>query len=247
MTQTNNANQYRIPILMYHQIAAAPVKGSPYRRLYVSPQTFAKQMAFLRKLGYRGLSMAELFPYLQGMKSGKVFGITFDDGYLNNLSNALPVLQKNGFSSTCYVVGKLLGKTNLWDEEIGIRQVPLMDQKDLKQWVSGGQEVGAHTLSHARLPSLSKNQAREEIVDCKRLIENLIGVPVQHFCYPYGNFDDSHVDIVRDGGYFTATTTARGRCKQGGDMFRLPRITVARRTTRLGLWLRMAFGYRGNA
>ena len=81
-------NAKPIPILVYHQIAEAPKKGAPFRGLYVSPTAFARQMALLKLLGYQGLSMTDLQPYLRGEKSGKVVGITFDDGYLNNLTLA---------------------------------------------------------------------------------------------------------------------------------------------------------------
>lgn len=107
-------------------------------------------------LGYEGLSMSGLLPYLRGERHGKVVGITFDDGYLNNLTDALPVLQRQGFSSTCYAVSSLLGKTNEWDRDIGIAQVPLMTVDQLRLWVAsgqevGGQEVGSHPQNHARL------------------------------------------------------------------------------------------------
>jgi peptidoglycan/xylan/chitin deacetylase (PgdA/CDA1 family) len=84
-------NRQPIPILVYHQIAGAPPKGSPFRGLYVAPAAFARQMAWLKLLGYKGLSMGALQPYLRGELSGKVVGITFDDGYRNNLTHALPV------------------------------------------------------------------------------------------------------------------------------------------------------------
>ena len=60
------------------------------RGLIVSPQSFASQMAWLKRLGYQGLSMPHLVPYLRGEKTGKVVGISFDDGYANNLDYALP-------------------------------------------------------------------------------------------------------------------------------------------------------------
>jgi peptidoglycan/xylan/chitin deacetylase (PgdA/CDA1 family) len=101
-----------IPILTYHQIAQAPERGAPMRSLYVSPSAFALQMQSLSLLGYQGLSMTALMPYLQGEKTGKVVGITFDDGYRNNLENAAGVLKRFNFSSTCYVVSELIGKTN---------------------------------------------------------------------------------------------------------------------------------------
>ena len=95
MTQT--ANQREIPILTYHQIAEAPPRGAVFRSLTVSPNRFRSQMYWLKRLGYQGLSMRELMPFLRGERCGRVVGITFDDGYLNNLSSALPVLQELGF------------------------------------------------------------------------------------------------------------------------------------------------------
>jgi len=99
-----------IPILTYHQIAQAPARGAPMRSLYVSPSAFSLQMRTLSLLGFQGLSMTSLMPYLRGEITGKVVGITFDDGYVNNLENAAEILKKFNFSSTCYVVSELLGK-----------------------------------------------------------------------------------------------------------------------------------------
>ena len=74
-------------------------------------------MAMLRWLGFQGLSMRDLEPYLDGRQQGKVVGITFDDGYLNNLQHALPILRKHGHTATCYAVSHLIGQTNRWDED----------------------------------------------------------------------------------------------------------------------------------
>src|SRR5690606_39848854 len=76
-------NQRMIPILMYHQVGQPGSKGAPYRGLTVHPADFRRQMTWLRRLGYRGLSMRDLMPYLRGEQQGKVVGITFDDGYRN--------------------------------------------------------------------------------------------------------------------------------------------------------------------
>jgi peptidoglycan/xylan/chitin deacetylase (PgdA/CDA1 family) len=232
---------------MYHQIAATPPKGTPFRSLCVAPADFARQMAFLRRLGYQGLSMSGLMPYLSGERRGRVVGITFDDGYLNNLTHALPVLHRHSFSSTCYVVSQLLGQTNEWDRSIGIPQVPLMSTVELRQWVAGGQEVGSHTRHHARLKQITPGESMDEIEACKTELEGTLDVAVNHFCYPYGDYEASHVQMAKTAGYETATTTQRGRCHSGNSMFELPRITVARRTTRLGLWLKVATGYEDRA
>ena len=90
-----------LPILMYHNIARAPRDLRVYRSLFVSPAAFARQMWLLRRFGYTGLSMSAAMPYLQGERSGRIAIITLDDGYVDNLDSALPVLQRYGFSATC--------------------------------------------------------------------------------------------------------------------------------------------------
>ena len=232
-----------IPILTYHQIADAPDKPAPYRSLYVAPRDFARQMAWLQRLGYQGLSMSALLPYLCGDKTGKVVGISFDDGYLNTLTHALPVLQQYGFSATCYFVSRRLGHSNDWDRAIGIKQTRLMGQPQVREWVAGGQEAGAHTRTHPRLQGLNTTEAQQEIAGCKLELEAVTGKPVQHFCYPFGQFDRQHVQMVQEAGYQTATTTQRGRARGGDALLQLPRVTVARTTSLAGLWLKLATPY----
>jgi peptidoglycan/xylan/chitin deacetylase (PgdA/CDA1 family) len=232
-----------IPILTYHQIAPAPPKGTPYRSLVVAPIDFARQMAWLKLLGYRGLSMPALMPYLRGERQGKVVGITFDDGYLNNLTHALPVLQRQGFSATCYAVSQRLGQNNVWDREVGIPASPLMTVEQLKQWIQGGQDVGAHTRHHVHLPQLSAAECEDEIALCKSELEASLGVPVAHFCYPYGDYTPAHAAMVQQAGFESATTTARSRCHIGEDLMQLPRVPIVRRTTRLAMWIKLATSY----
>ena len=235
-----------IPILMYHQVDDEPPKGSPMRGLVVSPKAFARQMAALNALGYQGKSMGDLMPYLKGDKRGKVFGITFDDGYENNLRCALPVLARYGFTSTCYIVANQVGKTNAWDKDIGVLQVPLMTAPELQAWVDAGQEVGSHTVNHANLKNLSHAEQVVEIAQSKIQLEALIAQKggVQHFCYPYGGLNQTAVQSVRDSGYLTATTTVRGRAVQGqsADLL-LPRVLVSRTTTWMQLLMKCLSSY----
>jgi peptidoglycan/xylan/chitin deacetylase (PgdA/CDA1 family) len=243
MVHFSTADRSCIPILTYHQIAPVTAKGTPYRSLCVAPENFSRQMRFLQLLGYRGLSMSDLMPYLRAEKRGRVIGITFDDGYVNNLTYAAPVLQTLGFSSTCYAVSQLLGKTNIWDKDIGIPQVPLMSAMQLQQWVAFGQEVGAHTRNHVHLNALDPTVSRQEIALCKTELEVASASPVMHFCYPYGEYGADHVGMVSEAGYQSATTTQRSRCGLADNLFELPRAPVARRTSLFGLWLKVATGY----
>ena len=243
MPNLHTANRRPIPILVYHQIAVAPPKGSPFRSLYVSPVAFARQMAWLKRLGYQGMSMSALQPYLLGEKTGKVVGITFDDGYENNLLNALPALLANGFSSTCYAVSGLLGKTNVWDEAVGIAQTPLMDERQIRQWTQAGQEIGSHTRRHTDLTLASDEECRAEITFGKSELESVTGQTVGHFCYPYGRYETRHVAMADEAGFVSATTTQRSRCHAGIDLLQLPRVPVLRSTSLPVFWLKIATGY----
>jgi peptidoglycan/xylan/chitin deacetylase (PgdA/CDA1 family) len=224
-----------IPILVYHQIDQPPPSGTPLRGLVVSPASFSRQMRALKLLGYRGLSMRELEPYLTGEKKGKVVGITFDDGYQNNLRNALPVLSKFGFSATCYGLSDMMGGTNSWDHGV-VATKPLMTADEWRIWIKAGMDVGSHTRTHARLIDLSPTDAHQQIVDSKRELEQRLGCEVRHFCYPYGSFAPEHCVMVKEAGYVTATTMNRGRNQAGDDLYRLRRIMVAC-STHLGLFL----------
>src|SRR3546814_8714033 len=83
-------------------------------------------MAWLRRLGYRGLSMRDLLPHLLGDSDEKVFGITFDDGYRNVYRYAMPVLDEAGFTATNYFVARQLDGANVWDIDKGIPRSPLL-------------------------------------------------------------------------------------------------------------------------
>ena len=236
-------NPRPIPILVYHQIDHAPAKGRPYRSLVVSPSAFARQMRLLKWLGYTGLSMSDLQPYLSGHRTGKVVGITFDDGYLNNLTHALPILMRHGFSSTCYAVSSLLGNTNVWDAGVGIAQTPLMNESQVQQWVAGGQEIGSHTQSHINLLDTDDATCRTEIAQGQSVLEAVINRPVNHFCYPYGRYAPRHADMVAAQGFVTATTTQRSRCHAGMHLLELPRVPVLRATRLPVFWLKVASQY----
>lgn len=218
------------PILMYHQVDAPPPRGTPMRGLVVAPSTFSWQMAMLQALGYRGVSMSELMPYLRGERQGRVVGITFDDGYRNNLEHALPVLQRHGFSATCYAVSRLTGADNAWDAHQGVPSKPLMTADELQQWVKGGMEVGAHTRDHVDLTTLDIAAARDQIAGSKADLEAMVGAPVAHFCYPYGRFKVDHAELASQAGYQSATTVNRGRALPHADPFTLPRVLISRST-----------------
>ncbi len=224
----DKATHRSFPILMYHHIADAPPRGVGSRYMFVSKRRFRSQMQALKLLGYTGCSMAELGLYMSGERKGKAVGITFDDGYRNVHHNALPVLAEFGFTSTTYFVSRQVGGYNKWDE--GRMPVdPCMTKEELREWMAGGQEVGAHTLDHARLGVLGEAEAREQMAGSKAELEDISGSAVTAFSYPFGSHNDLVVAIARDSGFLTATTTIKGKANAILDQMRLPRVTVRRK------------------
>lgn len=234
-----------IPILMYHSIESMP-RSTVMRSLHVPPKKFNFQMKLLKFLGYRGLSIRDLIPYIRGEKFGKVVGITFDDGYQNNLRYAAPILKKNNFSATCYIVSEYMGMSNIWDLNHGITQNPLMNKSEIQQWLNYGMDIGSHTKKHFDLTSISYQRAELEINESKKELEEQFKVPVVDFCYPFGKFNNSISDIVQNAGYFSATTMIRGRAGENSNIFQLPRIPINHRTAHLLFLLKMLTKYEDN-
>jgi len=211
---------------MYHSIAKKP-KGTVLRSIHVAPKRFAMHMRLLKLLGYTALSMRELMPYVRGEKSGKVVGLTFDDGYQNNLTHALPVLNKFGFSSTLYLVSNRLGQYNQWDESKHIEHNALMSVEEINTWLEQGQDIGAHTQHHVNLNAVPIKVAEQEIRLSKQQLEILFDRPVTDFCYPYGGYNQQIINICKQNGFDNATTIIRGRVTPNNtDPFELPRIFV---------------------
>lgn len=211
---------------MYHQIDEAAAEGSPFDHLTVSPRAFRNQMNWLKRLGWTGLSMRDLKPYLGGERVGRVVGITFDDGFRNVHSNALATLDRCGFTATNYLVSRQIGGFNKWDAELGIPHSTCMSKDQVLDWVRSGHEVGAHTLDHVRLTVAAPAEARRQITDVRHELEDLTGNTVDGFCYPYGDVSVEVRSVVEEAGYTTATTIRGGKAQSGDDPLLLPRISV---------------------
>lgn len=216
----------KIPILMYHSLDKKP-KGTVFRSLHVPPARFRNQMLMLKALGYKALSMRDLTPYLNGEKEDKVVGLTFDDGYKNNLPHAADLLKSLGFTATNYIVSDLIGEYNQWDMEKNVDKNTLMNHQEIRQWLAAGMDIGAHTRNHIDLQKVEPELAKAEIIECKEHLEREFGCTIKDFCYPYGSYNEQIATWVKEAGYTTATTTIRGRVTvPTADLFNLERVFI---------------------
>ena len=219
----------RIPILMYHRIDR-PKPNSKVSGHYVPPGLFGRQMKAMARLGYRTVSLSDLRE--QGPElPGRSFCITFDDGYENYLTHALPELKRHGFAATVFLVTDLIGKDNRWDASSGDVSERLLSSDQVAECQAQGTEFGSHTLSHADLDACSPEEAWRQIAESKAAVEELTGKPAESFCYPYGRFGPETRDMVRRAGYAVACSVRKGLATQATDRYALPRINVRRDTS----------------
>src|SRR4029077_9222725 len=199
----------------------------------VDPDRFERQLWTLRRLGLRGVSTSEGIARLHNATSRGCVVFTFDDGYADTLTTAAPLLKRYGFGATCYVVSGAVGTYNRWDAEYLRERKALMSREQLDQWLAAGMEVGSHSLSHQRLHELPQDAAGYEIAESRAALRNMLGVPIEHFAYPFGHSTVAIVELVRRAGYSSAGAVVPGVARMSDDRLRLPRILV---NGERGLW-----------
>jgi peptidoglycan/xylan/chitin deacetylase (PgdA/CDA1 family) len=150
--------------------------------------------------------------------------ITFDDAFRNVFENGLEVLVRHKIPAIQFVVSGSIGKENHWD--VAKRDVPepLMDASQIKEWLAAGNEIGSHSVTHRNLKKLDAAEAREEITASKKSLEDVFGVEVRHFCYPFGGWTPGIRDLVAQAGYMTASTVDFGVNGPQTDRLALRRI-----------------------
>ena len=224
-----------VVLLMYHKIAdAPPTTNLPI--LYVSAPDFARQMEELTAAGLACVPYGEARSAIDAGQ--RAFCVTFDDGFCNVFDYALPTLRARSLRSIQFIVAGQIGGEDAWDRAIGEPPQPLMDDAQIRDWLAAGQEIGCHTLTHPHLPTLSRERARAEIFDSKKLLEDRFGVPIRHFCYPYGDYNEAIRDLVGEAGYDTAPTVRFGTNRPGGDPLEWHRVMACQGRTPLDLLAR---------
>jgi len=208
-------------VLLYHAVDAPPLFHRP-RGLYVTPRHLARQLGELQAA--RLAEFTTLGEWNRQRPSGRRVAVTFDDAYHSLFVNGLPVLQELGVRAITYVVVSLMGRSNEWDHGGNARHEPLMDRAQLGEWIGAGHEIGSHGLTHRDLTMLHIDEARREIVESKKRLEESFGRPIRHFCYPYGGWNETVRAMVQEAGYETAVSTISEINTATTDAFLLRRI-----------------------
>ncbi len=220
--------QTGIPVLMYHKIANPPPRAR-LKGLYVRPERFAMQLEELRQAGFVSCRPGANFEATangNGNGAARRLVLTFDDGFRNVWEHALAPLAANNFQAIQFLVANFVGRLNQWEIREGEVREPLMDIAQVRDWLGAGHRIGSHSLSHPYLTRLSRRDAREEIATSKKKLEDTFGVPVEDFCYPFGNWNNTVRDLVIEAGYRTACAVDFGVNTPETSRFSLRRIIV---------------------
>jgi len=204
---------FKVPILMYHYIRDAENEDQLGQNLSVSPITFDNQMKWLKENDYATIQLADLADE-ERIALSKVYGegkkpvvLTFDDGYTDAYTNALPILKKYDFSGTFFII------TAYTEKKSGY-----LTQSQIDEMKKAGMEIGSHTLTHPDLTKLDYTNARDQIFISKD--DALV------FCYPAGKYDAQAEKLVKSAGYVAAVTTKSGIATEKSDLFLLPRLRI---------------------
>jgi peptidoglycan/xylan/chitin deacetylase (PgdA/CDA1 family) len=157
-------------------------------------------MDWLAQNGYHPITTEDLFAYLnatQGLPSKPVI-LTFDDGYADFYTTALPILRSHGFVAVSYVVTGFVG----WPGYMTTAQIREADRS--------GMEIGSHTINHPNLASLSAPAVWSQLTQSKLFLEQVLGHPVLSFCYPSGKYTSAVASAVAAAGFHDGTTTGYG-------------------------------------
>lgn len=222
-------NWWRIPqsyskarVFMYHSIVPH-IENEKHNKWRVKPKDFEKQMELLFRNNWKSFTISELTKLDKIPK--KSFAITFDDGYENNYINAFPILQKYNFRATIYLVPN--HKSNHWEEKNTSVLSNLLNQKQILEMQNSGLiEFGSHTLSHVNLSKVDATQLEKELIESKREIEKITSKGCEAFAYPYGKFDETIIQAVKNAGYKNATIVKRGLFRKDDDVFTIKRIGI---------------------
>lgn len=208
-------------VLMYHSISAS-AEPDPHQ-VRVHPARLDRHLRLLRRLGLRGVSQTELVHAVDRGGAAGLVGLTFDDGFADFLTTAVPILERHGMTATVYVVAGHIGGTNSWDTG---PQFPIMDADQVRAVAAAGHEVGSHTLTHARLAGADRAVLAAEVAGSRRVLEDVLQAEVAGFCYPYGSYDDDAAAAVHAAGYDNACVTGD---YDPGTRVTLPRCYVSPR------------------
>ena len=213
----------KVPILVYHHIRLTYDGSRGLRRMTVTAEVLDQQMKFLQDRGYHVITFSDLADYFdQGRELPTLpVIITFDDGWVTQYENALPLLAKYHFPATFFVVTDYIGHRGF------------VSWPQLQTLLTEGMKIGSHSRSHPRLTKIADPaQLWDQVYNSKVMLESQLEVPIAEFAYPYGSYNTEAAEMVKAAGYRVGRACCTGVAHTSTDVFALRAIMAPNDLTR---------------
>jgi len=212
-------------VMMLHRVVEQRRIGEN-RELEITPDFLEQTIKDYKQKGFRFVSIDEVSEILEKGKVDRPFVcITFDDGYHDNYTDALPILKKEQVPFAIYVTtGFVDNKQSMWwypNNRLGLSRDELLNLAAEPLCT-----IGAHTVTHSKLENLSVQEQRVEIKQSKQELERLLGYSVDHFSYPHGSYNDDTIGIIKECGFRTALMAWGGVVRKGDFPLLLHRVEL---------------------
>ena len=222
--QTPDGQAVRVPILMYHYVSSPPADADKYRLdLSVKPSELINQLTYLRDNGYTIVSLYDVARARAGVAQlpEKPIVLTFDDGHLDNYTNAFPVLKSFGVTATFFII------TDLAD----IEHPDYMNWAMIEEMAAAGMDFEIHTKSHRSLRDRNDDFLREEIFGAQEILAFHTGKLPRFLAYPGGAYDETAINFARNLDLWGALTTEHGYTHSLDNRYVMPRVRIRNTTT----------------
>lgn len=190
-------NTFRI--LMYHSISEEI--RYPFA---VTPGEFEWQMQWLHKQEICVLNLDEVLAG-EGSKDKPRVVISFDDGYEDNFTTALPIMEKYGYKATFFITTGHVGESNVW-EDVDMPRLKLMNWEQIKSLSGRGHIIGGHTHNHINLALADLSEVKRDLTDSKRVLAEKLNQDFVPLAYPFGQYTEDVVALAKEIGYSCGLT-----------------------------------------
>ena len=215
-------------IWMLHRVVEQRSDVPEQRELEVTPDWLEQKILEYKSKGYSFISIDNLTTLNtkhSTLNTKKRVCITFDDGYRDNFSFAYPMLKRLNVPFTVYVTtGFIDNKLPMWwypNEQLGLstEELKALDADPLCT-------IGAHTVNHPKLDTMTREQQYQEVAESKQILEALLGHEINHFSFPHGAHNDDTLAICHELGFETVVQSWGGPLRRGENPYPLPRINI---------------------
>ena len=193
----------------------------------MTPERLDEQLDYLSTHGYTPLTVSD---YVQRIADDRQLPprpvvLTFDDGYADFYTAALPLLQKYHATATLYIITDYIGATSRWMQREGEADRAILNWNQIREIASSGIECGAHTHTHRALDALAAADCRQEIELSQRVLAEHVGAP-RSFAYPFGYYSHAIHALVREVGFTSACGVRYAQSSRHDDRFARARLIV---------------------